>query len=66
MVSDEKIFKIVFFIIIIINQVGANELWGMANLEPRDMIGRIYIGDHLPLLNMKYPSSEPHGFRDNF
>ena len=26
--------------------VEANDSWGMANLDPRDLIGRIYVGDH--------------------
>ena len=26
--------------------MGANDPWGMANLDPRDFIGRIYVGDH--------------------
>ena len=35
-----------------------------ANLDPRGMVGRIYEGDHLTLLNTKYLSSGPHGFRE--
>ena len=38
----------------------ANEPRGVANLDPRGMVGRIY-GDHLTLLNTKYLSS---GFRE--
>ena len=26
--------------------MGANDPWGMANLDPRGFIGRIYVGDH--------------------
>ena len=26
--------------------LGANDPWGMANLDPRGMVGRIYVGDH--------------------
>ena len=37
---------------------------GVANLDPRDMVGRIYECDHLTLLNTKYLSSGPHGFRE--
>ena len=44
--------------------MGANEPRGMANLDPRGMVGRIYEGDHLTLLNTKYLSSVPHGFRE--
>ena len=36
----------------------------MANLDPRGMVGRVYEGDHLTLLNTKYPNSGPHGFRE--
>ena len=42
----------------------ANEPRGMANLDPRGMVGRIYVGDHLMLLHTKYLSSGPHGFRE--
>ena len=40
-----------------------NEPRGMLNLDPRGMVGRIYVGDHLTLLHIKYLSSGPHGFR---
>ena len=36
--------------------MGDNEHRGVANLDPRGMIGRIYVGDHLMLLNTKYLS----------
>ena len=36
----------------------------MANLDPRGLIGRIYVGDHYTLLHTKYRSSGPHGFRE--
>ena len=39
--------------------VRANEPRGMHNLDPRGMVGRIYVGDHLT----KYLSSGPHGLR---
>ena len=26
--------------------MGANNPWGMANLDPRGLIGRIYVEDH--------------------
>ena len=35
--------------------------WGVANLNPRGMVGRIYI-----LLHTKYKSSGPHGLREDF
>ena len=31
----------------------ANESLCAANLEPKGMVGRIYVGDHLTLLNIK-------------
>ena len=36
----------------------------MANLDPRGLIGRIYVGDHNTLLHTKYISSGPHGIRE--
>ena len=36
---------------------------GVANLDSRSMIGRIYLGYHL-LLHTKYKSSGPHGLRE--
>ena len=41
--------------------MGANEPRGVANLDPRGMVSRIYEGDHLMLLNTKYLSSGPRG-----
>ena len=46
--------------------MGANDPRGVANLDPRGMIGRIYVGDHLTLLqvvHIKYLSSGHYGFR---
>ena len=40
-----------------------NEPQCLANLDPRGMVGRIYVGDHLTLLHTKYLSSGPQGFR---
>ena len=31
--------------------MGVTEPWGLANLDPRSMDGRIYVGDHLLLLH---------------
>ena len=28
------------------NSMGANDPWGVASLDPRGLIGRIYVGDH--------------------
>ena len=44
--------------------MGANDPWGMANLDPRGLISRIYVGDHYTLLQTKYISCGPHGFRE--
>ena len=44
--------------------MGANDTKGMASLDPRGLIGRIYVGDHKTLLHTKYISSGPHGFRE--
>ena len=44
--------------------MGANEPWDVANLDPRGMIGRIYVGDHLTLLHPKYQSSGLYSFRE--
>ena len=38
--------------------------WGMTNLDPRSMIGRIYVGYHYLLLHTKYKSSGPYGLRE--
>ena len=37
---------------------------GMANLDPRGMVRRIYVGEHQTLLHIKSVSSEPYGFRE--
>ena len=37
---------------------------GVANLDPRGMIGRIYVEYHLTLLHSKYTSFRPCGFRE--
>ena len=44
--------------------MGANDPRGMASLDPRGLIGRIYVGEHLTLLHTKYISSGPHGIRE--
>ena len=38
--------------------------WGTASLDPRGLIGRILVGDHLTLLHNKYVCCGPHGFRE--
>ena len=44
--------------------MGANAPQEMANLDPRDMIGRIYVGYLLTLLHTKYTGFRPCGFRE--
>ena len=44
--------------------MGANEPRGVASSDARGMVGRIYEGEHLTLLNTKYLRSGPHGFRE--
>ena len=46
--------------------MGDNEHRGVANLDPRGLIGRIYVGDHLILFHTIYLSSGPCGFREDF
>ena len=43
--------------------MGANDPQGVACLDPRGLIGRIYEGDHYTLLHTIYISRGPHGFR---
>ena len=38
--------------------------WGVASLEPRGLIGRIYVGDQNILLHTQYIICWPHGFRE--
>ena len=44
--------------------MGANDPRGVASLDPKGLIGRIYVGDHKTLLHTKYISSGPYGFRE--
>ena len=44
--------------------MGADDARGVASLDPRDLIGRIYVVDHYTLLHTKYISSGPHDFRE--
>ena len=46
--------------------MGANDPRGMASLDPRGLIGRIYVGDHQTLLHTKYISCGPHDVREDF
>ena len=42
--------------------MGDDDPRGVANINPRSMIGRIYVGFHLTLLQTKYTSFRPYGF----
>ena len=44
--------------------MGANDSRGVASLDPRGMIGRIYVVDHYILLHTKYISCGLHGFKE--
>ena len=45
---------------------GDDDSRGVANLDPRGMIGRIYEEYHLTLLHTKYTSFRPHGLREEY
>ena len=65
MVSEKNIFKVFLLLLFHYKSMEANEPRGVANLDPRDMVGRIDVGDHLTLLHTKYLSSGPYGFRED-
>ena len=44
--------------------MGDDDPRGVANLDPRGMIGRIYVEYHLILLHTKYTSFRSCGFRE--
>ena len=44
--------------------MGANDPRAVASLNPRVLIGRIYVGAHRTLLHTKYISCGPLGFRE--
>ena len=57
-------FREVFFLSIShYKSMGANEPQDVASLNPRGIVGRIYVGDHLTLLHTKYLTSGPYGWR---
>ena len=55
MVSEKKIFLRFSHY----KSMEADDPWGMANLDPRDLIVRIYVGDHVTLLHTKNTSGGP-------
>ena len=58
---SEKNFFYSFFIM----SMGDNDPRGVTSLDPRGLMGKIYVGDHQTLLYTKYISSGPHGFRQD-
>ena len=46
--------------------MGANDPWVGAIFDPRCMVGRIYKEDHYTLLHIKYESSGPCGFGEDY
>ena len=44
--------------------MGTNDPRDLASLDPRGSIGRIYVWDHSTLLQTKYISCGPFGFRE--
>ena len=62
MVSEKKIFLCFSYY----KSMGANDPRDVANLDPMDMIGRIYSGYHQTLLHTKYTGFRSCGFREDF
>ena len=62
MVSEEDFFKKFS----IISPWELMTPWGVANLDPRGIVGRIYVGHHQTLLYTKFISCGPHNFREDF
>ena len=60
MVSEKKIFLRFSYC----KSMGANDLRGVASLDPSGLIGSINVEDHLTLLHTKYTSFRPCGFRE--
>ena len=46
--------------------IGANDPWGMANLDLRGIVGTMYVGDYLTSLHTLSISSRPHSFIEDF
>ena len=55
-----------FFLFYYRRTMGDDEPRDVANLDPRGMIGRIYVEYHLTLLHTKYTSFRPCGFEKSF
>ena len=63
-VSVKKIF--VYLSYCTCKYMGANIPWGGAILNPRSIIGRIYVKHHITLLHTKYTSFGSCGFKRRF
>ena len=61
-ISEKKIFLCFPYY----KSMGDNDPQGVANLDPKGMIGRIYVGYHYTLLHTKYTGFRPCGFREDF
>ena len=60
MVSEKNFFLVFSYH----KSMEANDPRCVANLDPRDMIGRIYEGYHLMFIHTKYIGFRPCGFRE--
>ena len=61
MVSEKKILLRFFYY----KSMEANDPRSVANLDPRDMIDKVYEGYHLALLHTKYIGFRSCGFRED-
>ena len=59
-----KVSEKIFLSFFLYKAIGANDPRGVASLDPRVLIGRIYAGDHQTLLHTKYITSWLHGFSE--
>ena len=68
MVAGKKYFFFFFFFLSFSHykSVVANDSQGGANLDPRGLVGWIYVEYHWTLLHTKYYSSGPRGFGEEF
>ena len=55
----------IFFIFSYCMTMGDDDPRGVANLDPRGMIGRIYVEYHLTLLHTKHTRFMPFGIRED-
>ena len=55
----------IFFIFSYCMTIGDDDTRELTNLDPRGMIGRIYVEYHLSLLHTKYTRFRPCDFRED-